>query len=385
MLFVFSLPYEYWDPFGVASFFTVTKFSGLFYFGLSLLDIKNNFRLQAVMRPVLILLSLWLLLLLQGIVNYWHGTTLSVYSFTFLQNIVLFWLISNDLIRNDKLVNKLFLALITGVFLMATLASFGIGLSTETSSELGSSRLRFFGSNPNSVGNLAALALLFTLSIIIDKMKPFEKKGLLLVFTIPSFISVLSLSGSRGALVISFIGIFVLFLFQKISLSRKIIVLFLGSIFVAFTAIKVMESEIMQRRINLTTSEGSLGGREVIWKHALDVFYENPFFGKGNTGYQYEIIQRYGVYMDTHNLFLYFMVTGGIIALLLYVAFLSCLLNASRNHYKYRNNVLLYALLMVYLFSVFKSGGAINSKLYWLIVAIIYGTGVNLNRPVNQY
>lgn len=375
LLFVFSLPFEYWDPFGIASFFTVTKFSGLLYFGLSLSDIADNFKLQTVKQPVMVLFCLWLFLLFQGIINYWHGTSLSVYSFTFLQNIVLFWLISNDLIRNDRLAGKLFISLITGVFLMASLSSFGIGLSNEINGEIGTYRLSFFGSNPNSVGNLAALAMLFAISIIMDKTKPFGNKGFLLIITLPSFISILSLSGSRGALVISFVGVFVLFLFQKIALNRKIMMLLLGSAFVVFTAMKMMQSDIMQRRIYLTTSEGSLGGREIIWKHALDIFYENPFLGLGNTGYQYEIIQRYGMYMDTHNLFLYFMATGGVIALFLYLIFLFNLFRASRNYYNHRDNVILFALLIVYLFSVFKSGGAINSKLYWIIAAIICGMG----------
>src|SRR5690606_2365955 len=98
-----------------ASFFTITKFTGLIYFGLSLIDFKKNFTIKFALTPVIILFSLWLFMLYQAIFNYWHGTTLSVYNFTFFQNIILFWLISNDLARNVNLLKQIFTALIFGV------------------------------------------------------------------------------------------------------------------------------------------------------------------------------------------------------------------------------------------------------------------------------
>jgi len=383
ILFVFSIPFEYWDPLGIAHFFTVTKFAGLLYFVFSLFDVKNNFTIKYIKTSVFILLYLWLFLLIQGIVNYWYGTTLSVFNFTFFQNIILFWLISNDLNRNPNIVKKIFLSLVISVFAMATLASLGVGLNTEIDSELGSYRLTFFGSNSNTIGNLASISLLFVLAMVINKRDYYGKKTLLLTLSIPSLISILSLSGSRGALFISFIGVVVLLVFQKVSLNRKLILLLVGSVFIFLAINEIMETEVMQRRISLTTSEGSIGGRDIIWKHALDIFYENPFIGVGNTGYQKEIIQRYGMYLDTHNLFLYFMVTGGIVALSLYMAFLFQLFQVSRIFFKYKNDVLLYAILVVYVFSVFKSGGAINSKLSWLLIAIVSGLGVHHKAAAN--
>lgn len=146
-------------------------------------------------------------------------------------------------------------------------------------------------------------------------------------------------------------------------------------IFLLFGFSKILESQVMQSRVALTTTEGSLGGREEIWSHALDIFYENPFFGVGTTGYYNEMVQRYGVYMDTHNLFLYFMVTGGVVALFLYLLFLRQLILSAKKNYLHKKDVILYGLLLIYIFSVIKSGGAINSKLYWILASMVFGVG----------
>lgn len=375
LLFVFSLPFEYWDPYGIAYFFTVTKFVGLFYMLLSLFDLKENLRLKDTKTPVLILLLLWVLLFFQSVFNNKYNSPISIYNFSFFQNIILFWLLSNDLIKNNRLFKYLLVSLIAGVSLMGLLVSIGIGLDLSIDSELGSYRLTFFGSNPNGVGNLAAVALFFVLGMLLNKEEYFNNKTYYFALTIPNLLMLLSLSGSRGALVISLIGVIVIFFFQTKSLKKRILSIALGIIFLLFGFSKILESQVMQSRVALTTTEGSLGGREEIWRHALDIFYENPFFGVGTTGYYNEMVQRYGVYMDTHNLFLYFMVTGGVVALFLYLLFLRQLFLSAKKNYLHKKDVILYGLLLIYIFSVVKSGGAINSKLYWILASMVFGVG----------
>lgn len=379
ILYVFSLPYDNWDPFGISNFFTVAKMAGLLYLLFSLFDIRNNFNFKFVKEPIIPLLTIWLLMFIQSVAHDKYEASSSVINFSFFQNIIMFWLISNDLIRNKKTARYLMLSLISGVFIMASLSSFGIGMDTNIDAEFGTYRLSFFGSNPNSVGNFGAVALFFALHMIISRRRYYGKKTLLLLLTIPSLLTLISLSGSRGALLITLIGIIFLFIFHKEKISKKIWIISIGVFFLMLSIPVLLESDMMKKRVETTTTEGSLGGRDQIWKHALDIFYENPLLGVGSTGYKFKIMEKSNSYVDTHNIFLYFMVTTGIVGLFLYLLFIYQLALSSFRLYKYQKEVFILVLLIIYLFLVFKAGGALNSKLYWLMAAIIYGTGITSN------
>lgn len=377
LLFVFTLPFEYWNPFGISDVFTITKMAGLLYFLFSLASISKLRRQGYVYNfsPVRVLVLLWMYVVLRAIFNYHTGSLYGVFEITFIQNIFLFFLIANDLSNDSKLKKKLFLAFITGVFLMGTLSSIGIGIEINLEAVRSESRLSFFGSNPNSVGNLAAVAILLVIAMINEKTDYYGKRTLLLLFTLPSLLTILALSGSRGALLISFAGAMALIFLKKTTSEKKLFYIVFSIAILAFALNEILQTGIMENRIQKTLVEGNLGGRTDIWNIALGIFYENPFFGVGNTGYDFLMGVRYGEIKDTHNMFLYFMVTGGIFALSLYLIFFHSLYKSARNYYKYIKSPLLYALLLIYFVSVFKSGGAINSKLYWVIAATIYGLG----------
>lgn len=374
-LLLFSLPFEYWDPFGFREVFTVTKIAAVFYFFFSLFDIKSNFSVSQIKKPLFLLFGLWVLLFIQNVFNHWPGSKVSILNLSFLQNILLFWLVANDIIRNPLLFKKISLSFVFGVLLSGLLVNFGIGLNNEIDSELGTFRLYFFGSNPNTIGLLAAIALIFLINILLNWKSYYSKKTFLLLLGVPLLISLLSFSGSRGALFTAFIGITLLFLFQKTSLTKKFFFVIAGSVFIYFAASEIFQSSIMQSRLQDSIGLESLGGRKEVWNIALDVFYYNPLFGKGVTGYEYEVIQNIGFFMDTHNLFLYFMVSGGIVALVLYLMFIYNIAKSSFLYARYYNQTILFVLLIVYMSIVVKSGGAISGKISWLLTAIIYGTG----------
>ena len=375
LLFVYSLPFEYWNPFGISSIFTISKSLGILYFILSTLNIKLFFTIKYVKKPITVLLIIWLLLLFQSIFNYWPGSKMSVYNFSFLQNIALFWLVSNDLIRNKRLLPKLFSTLLFGVLTMGVLISFGIGLDTSIDTELGTYRLSFFGSNPNTIGNLAAISLFLSGHMLLNRKKYFGNATLLVVLFIPVFLNLLIFSGSRGSAIISIASIFLLFLFKKENSFKRVFFVILGIGIVFFLLSKMMESELMANRLTTGLEEGGLGGRMEIWKAAFDIFLDYPFLGKGVTGFEYEMLNRYTLYMDTHNLFIYFMVTIGFIGLCLYIYILLMLTKSAFKYYKFQNDAVLISLLAIYLLLAFKSGDAINSKVLWLLTAFIYGAG----------
>src|SRR5690554_2560399 len=101
ILFVFSLPFEYWDPFGISSFFSVTKMAGFAYAAMAFLTIRDSFDLK-IFKYVKLLLIFWILLLVLSHLNYTSSNTVSIFNFTILQNIILYWLITSDLIRRSE-------------------------------------------------------------------------------------------------------------------------------------------------------------------------------------------------------------------------------------------------------------------------------------------
>src|SRR5690606_3989760 len=147
--------------------------------------------------------------------------------------------------------------------------------------------------------------------MLLKRNKYYGKITFFFLLLIPSIIAMLALSASRGAFIITLAGILILILFQKASSTKRLITIILGITALVIGISQILDSDIMKRRLELSMSDTSktLGGRDEIWYDALNIFYENPFFGIGNVGYQNEIIRRYGTYMDTHNIFLYFMVT----------------------------------------------------------------------------
>ena len=384
LLFIFSLTFEYWDPLGISSFFTITKSIGILYFLFSLLNIRKYFTIKYVKIPIIVLLTIWLLLFLQSVFNYWPSSRVSIYNFTYLQNIALFWLVTNDLVRNSRLMPKLFIFLSAGVFLMAILVSLGIGLDSSIDRELGTYRLSFFGSNPNTIGNFASISLLLSIHMILNRKKYFGKFMWATVFAIPFFFNLLSLSGSRGSVLITVVGIILLFVLRKGNSIKKIFSIIISMGVISFLISKLMETEIMKQRIMNGIDEGGMGGRSYIWKAAIDIFLDYPFLGKGTTGYEYEIINRFGTYIDTHNLFLYFMVTIGFIGFCLYLYFVSLLIKSAFTYYRFQDDAILISLCTIYILLVSKSGGAINSKLLWLFTTIIYGVGKNLQLQIRM-
>lgn len=379
MIFVIALPFENWDPFGISSFFSVTKMAGVLYALFALMSIKHSFDMKISFPAVKIMLLLWFWVGLQSVFNYWVGTKFPIFNITLLQNIILFWLITSDLIKNPKLFKYLYLAFIFGVLLMTSLASTGVGISLEYEYGLaGEARLSFFGANPNVIGNFCSLSLILVAYLIMNNDRYFGKFSLLLLATVPTTLTIIGLSGSRGALGLVLVGLVGLFIVYKTSMMKKIIIMFVGVFALVFAVDKVLESDIMQRRLQKTFEEDDIGGRDRLWGNALEIFYDSPLFGSGSTGFERKSLLMFGEFNDTHNVFLYFLVTGGVIALFIYLLFLHKVFKSAWFVYKNQNETIMLVLLFIYLFAGFKSGGFINDKFMWFTISIVYASRYGL-------
>jgi len=364
-LFVFSLGYEYWDPFGVRNIFTVTKLLGLLYFVFSLLDFKKNFSLSKNKKIVIIAFSVWLYLVLVSFVS------ATIYNgdinlrFSFLQVIFLLLLVMNDISNNPLVREKLFIFYIFGISLIAFFVQSGIGIERAEFS-----RLYFMGLNPNKLGNFSVFALLMLFILVFEKNRLSNKKYFLLLL-IPNLLMLIGLSGSRGAFVGLFLGVFSFFLLKKDSYKNKFIYFLIGGISISIFLNYLNSFEVLQNRLQRTYEGGDTGERFEIWKNVLDIYLDYPIFGIGDAGYQYEMSNRFNEIIDPHNLFIYIMVYGGTVGIFLFLWFYINLLKKAFLSWKINKSSIYLALFFVVTFVNSKSGGIIDDKITWVLYAYI--------------
>ncbi len=366
-LFVFSIFFENWKPFVVN--FTIVKILGIVYLLLSLSDLKN-FTLKQNKNIILPLFVLWLWLLLRSMFNSTDLNTVSWFNFTLLQNIILLWLFINDVIKKPEIIKTLMFSYILGVILLGVLLTLGIGVNIDPFYQ--SNRVTFFGANSNSIGNWCATAVVFILGIHVTNIKIKSLYKLIFLSAVPLLISVMLSTGSRGALLSLAISLLILFSGFRSKLYVKAIYFIVGVFAFNYIIEMIDNSIVMSKRFALLMEKGD-EDRLNIWGNAIQIIYDNPIFGLGYTGYENEMNLRFGYFLDTHNIFLYFLVSGGIIALFIYFYFLkNIFLNIWLNNIK---NTILFplSLFAVYIFTVFKSGGIINDKSTWLLLGFIYG------------
>ncbi len=368
LLFVFSLPFEYWDPFGISSFFSVTKMSGFGYASIAFLTIRESFNFK-IFKNVKLLLVLWVWLLLMSLFNYTGLNTVSVFNFTILQNILLYWLIASDLESKNIQIKTIMLTFVVSVVLMTILLTLGIGLGEEYVENV--SRVTFFGNNPNTIGVSVSLATVFSLYFVLNASTTYGKNVYLVLFAIPSFTNLLLSSGSRGALITLTLSLSLLFITNKAVPYKRIMqigFLMLGAIY--FMG-KIVESNLMYNRLTLSLEEGNTAGRGEIWENVLDISFNRPLIGYGSTGFEHEMVRIYGGNKDPHNLFLYIFVSTGIIGLGLFFCFLYLHLKKAVQSFRH-GDVIKLIIFLFYLTTVMKAGGVIKDKLMWLLLAVIF-------------
>ena len=90
----------------------------------------------------------------------------------------------------------------------------------------------------------------------------------------------------------------------------------------------IQESPVLSRFVTITTDELKTGGRSFVWPMALEGFKERPILGWGQENFVYVFQENYSPDMyhlepwfdRAHNIFLDWMVAGGILGLLAYLS-----------------------------------------------------------------
>lgn len=332
---------------------------------------KNHSDLKEKIKGAFPLFFIFILFILLGAIFPYHLDGESVLNTKFLVAILFFVILSTFFATNPQLVQVSLIIFGIGAGLLSIFFSFGI--LGENAYEVRNDRLFLLGENPNSLSVRVSLGVLFLISAAIENgLKVSKIKRIFLLIPIPFMFNLILASGSKGSflLCIGSVTIYLLFL-KNVSKSVKMFIVFV-SILIFFIALSFFfQSTLYERFLNsdLTT------GRSDIWEKALGIFIDYPM-GVGEIGYKVEIYRHLGTIIDTHNLFLYLLVTGGFLSLFAFLYFLYKLFIDNFKKYKKEKNIVFLVIFFSMIFVMSKTGGVLSYLIMWYFFACINNSSV---------
>src|SRR5688572_6143589 len=266
LLFVFVLPYEYVGAdLGIGS--SIVKIPGfLFVASYCVFYVLSGRRLA---RPNLAMLC-FLVYVAIFVVSVLLDTGLpdSVSAFTRLGQLLVFFLLTTDLAKNEKMMQRLLLAYTLGTGLLAV----GMALGAPGFADLGEGRIATLGDNPNAMGQHMALSILVIIGLTLNKsFRRLRSKVLMLPLTIALMAGIVA-SGSRAAISALMIGALTFSLPHW--RSRRILISCI-LVIVGFSVVYMtVRSPDFSGRWRTAYDEGNTAGRDVIYSAAIDMVLE---------------------------------------------------------------------------------------------------------------
>lgn len=314
-----------------------------------------------------IILILVLTLSFSELISTTYANNSEIINIKLIISIFFFLSLSSYLKKYPEDLNFIFKSYILGLAILIIMIFFipGIGIIHK-------GKILIIDENPNSTGARLAIGGLMLSNFILNQR---TKNIILLTIKITILLSILYLiimGGSRGALILFFIC-FGLMIFLS-NLNKQLKITFLSSltvlIFSAIGYLTSIEGDIGEKWSSALS--GDTAGRTDIWATNIMIFMDNPLFGVGESGFLNAMLYNFGSYKDSHNVFIYLLTSGGIIAFILYTTFLLLLL---KNAYLIKNedNGLRIVLLISAIFLASKTGGALTYLILWFLYAIIDG------------
>lgn len=366
-LYVFTLGFENWDPFGLVGIISISKIISILYF-LSILPRMSNFFIPKFPKKIIYTLMCLTILYYSVSIAYsdlLFGNTVST---TFLNNVIMFLIVTNHIIIGGRAVlKKIFVSLAFIPIIQALLILNNIGYSLSSDN-----RLILFGENPNNLGIIASASLLISIILIADNFLSLSKRRFLLLFSVFTSISVILATASRGAIIASALSILLfLFLIKMPFFQKAIFILFLLPLLYYFY-ISNESSELIASRIQELVEDGDQS-RFSILKDIEHFAFDNPIFGFGETGYYSKMVQYRGSYKSSHNGFLNVYLYTGILGCILFFRFLYYIMKYCWLLYKRQSITIPSILFCIAIFNFAKSGSGWNFKFLWLVFSIIIG------------
>lgn len=220
-----------------------------------------------------------------------------------LLTVALAFAISRPVLSHDRVLDGFWWAIV-----LVGVAMAGLAILNATGG-----RIYVPGGGPNTFGRnmgLMALGAAYLASRYGTKVSPISAAVMIVA------VLLILMSGSRGALLSTAIGIFTLLVAARASLLTKFAI---AGVLTSAMAILLFDTvtgkdalEVFQSRIiEMTVYDRHLSARDNLWLDALDWAKERPWLGWGLNGY------RANSWTYPHNMFLEVIVEGGGIGLLL--------------------------------------------------------------------
>ncbi|MRH99165.1 hypothetical protein GH721_01350 [Kriegella sp. EG-1] len=376
---VFTVTFENWNPFNLGGIISITYMGSILYILTWLPLLKSNFHLKPLKKYIIPLLLLTLAGILSTAINNIYAETIqNTYNQRFLTLVILMILIANQLYNDPKLISKVLSVYIASIILLYPLVLLGVG------TEFVGGRLKLFGENPNGLGVKVVLAFLIITARLINNKFTLKKFILNIVFAL-IMLNLIMMTGSRGALASVFLGIACLIFYMKTSIWRKATFAIGGIVFSVFLFNYIMSvNPDFSNRIERTIDKGDTG-REELWSTAWLIIQDNPVFGVGIAGAVPEMFHYTGRMMYPHNVFLYILMTTGIIGLIFFLMFILALARNLYKNFKINNEIVYLVMYVIVLFNMAKSGGAIGKIFFWFFFAILIGSTFSTKYITNNH
>lgn len=376
---VFSIPFLSWDGYVVFGFISILKLGLLLAFLFLLLDLaKMEFKisLRELSLPVFVLLVLWFFLILSSFWSLLKGFSGFDFHFGYLNIVFLYFLFAYELNENPAFKDKAVKVFVFSVCFVGVLIQMGIGVhsgkdsgAVNAVSEL--SRVWFLGMNPNILGAMAGLSVIFSVNLLLHGTVNWLAKLLLFVSLAISG-SLLVQSGSAGAFIGLLISLVVLVFARRMSLRQLLLSMLVFSCTVGIVLSGLMSSEYLSQKLMAFFSYGETSGRTLAWKYSVDVIADNFLTGVGGSENVGKFFAGYGLSLTSaHNLFLDMFMWGGVFTFLLFSAFLGLVFRNCLFQLKFHNDSLNIAVFLFLLSLLLKAGGALGVYFAWLFLALI--------------
>lgn len=378
-IYFFSQPFLYWDPLGVRSSFSVPAFAFLLYLVIMILKPLENLNFKSFVLPGGALFFLWLLFEFHNIFETGGFHSDIGLDVSFLQTILMIWLVQSHLYKDDSALLFVGKAVAASCILTVVIISLGIGLMSQSGDEYYGRRLYFFGMNPNQLGNIAALGLIFSSLFVLETLK--ESNWLqkaLLIITVGCCLYILTFAASRGAILAFALPVLLAFALSNLKFYKRAVIIIVAILGISIFILFVADISFLVERFTNDSSVNSLGGRTGRWKAAFDIFFNWPLFGVGESGYKILTVSKYGFSGSPHNSYLQVMAYGGIVGLLLFLIPILYAARISIAAYRKTKKTSAMALLLFFVLIMSKDGGALNSAFNWSILALSMGVALNL-------
>lgn len=331
-----------------------------------LVSVKNFTVFKANIKNAFPLFLIFFILLIIGALKPYHLDGESAFNLKFLASILFYIFLSTFFSIYPNLIQTSLVSFGIGAGLLCLLFTFNI--LGESAYEIRNDRLILLGENPNSLSIRISLGVLFLVWAALENgLKLSKFKRFLLLLPIPFMFNLIIISGSKGSflLCVGSLSLYV-FLLKNVSIKLKRFVLFFASVIVFFAISIFFESALYTRFIESELTSG----RSDIWNTALDISSDN-IFGVGEVGYKIEIFNSIGKIIDTHNLFIYLLVTGGVLSLLLFLFFLYVLFVRLLRSYVIDRNIINLLIFFSMLFVMSKTGGVLSYLIMWYFLACV--------------